>query len=49
MTSVSIPFDRGTCEVDVTKLPGEHADEEAPAVRVAAEIAGINGDLPVLF
>lgn len=48
MTSFSIQFRRGTCEVDVTDLPGEHADEEAPAVRVDAEIAGINGDLPVL-
>ena len=48
MTSFSIQVPLGTCEVDVTELPGEHADEEAPAVRVDAEIAGINGDLPVL-
>jgi hypothetical protein len=48
MTSFSIRLDRGTCEVDVTELPGEHVVEGGPTVRVDAEIARINGDLPVL-
>jgi hypothetical protein len=48
MTSFSIQFHRGTCEVDVTEFPAERTEEEAHAVRVDAEIAGINGDLPVL-
>ena len=47
MTGFSIQFHRGTCEVDVTELTGEYADEDAPGGRVDAEIAGINGDLPV--
>jgi hypothetical protein len=47
MTSFSIRFDRGTGEFDVTELLGEHAREEALAVRVDAEIPRTNGDPPV--
>jgi len=48
MISFSIQFHRGTCEVDVTEPPGEHADEEGPPFASTREIARINGDLPVL-
>ncbi len=47
MPSFSIRFDRGTGEFAAIKLLGEHAREGALAVRVDAEIARTNGDLPV--